>query len=370
MCRIAFISLVVVGLLIPTAFAQDKKEVIEGPKKSSKEEQAPAKKSPPSGAPTVQDGIPGDVEILFLNGSKIRVVIQTQKLEIAGMYGKMTVPIEDVLAIEFGLHYPEGTIEKVDAAIKDLSSGDYRVRETAAKALVNLGPYAYPAVLCATKGNESEATARAKDIVGKIQAKHAKKDLKTSTDDRVITPTQTLVGRILTPSVKTNGEYFGEMEHKVANMRTVRAIMKAGADMDVAVDAGKYANGSQWLDTSYQVDGKSTIVITAKGLVDQWPQQPGQYMCGPGGQGGGRVFQGGGFQGNPGMNIRLGGNANQLYGGMLIGRIGEDGQPFLVGDRCEIKAESEGKLFLQIGPSPWNCATSGKYDVKISRKND
>jgi hypothetical protein len=35
-----------------------------------------------------------------------------------------------------------------------------------------------------------------------------------------------------------------------------------------------------------------------------------------------------------------------------------------------MKSESEGKLYLQIGPSPWNCASAGNYDVKISRKGD
>lgn len=378
MIRIALIAVLAAGLLHGATLAQDK---IEAPKKvegigtSQKKEtdsQAPGKKKPGKPAP-VEESVPGEVEILFLNGSKIRVIIETEKLEVASIYGKLTVPIEDVTAIEFGLHYPEGAVEKIDAAIKNLGNGDYRIREGAAKTLIQLGPYAYPAVLRAAKGKDVEVAGRAKDIVEKIQAKHPKKDLKTSTDDRVVTPTQTLVGRILTPTVKTHGEYFGVMEHKLTNMRTLRAVARAGADMDVAVDAAKYANGNQWLDTGYVMDGKSTVLVTAKGLVDQWPQQPGQYMCGPAGNNnGGIIFApgGGGGMPNPGMKIRVGGNANRMYGGMLIGKIGEDGEPFLIGDRYEIKSDSEGKLFLQIGPSPWNCASTGTYYVKISRKHD
>jgi len=371
MRRAIVTALFLAGLLFSVSHAQDKKGDKDDFKKEffPKNEQPPAKKpSTVGGTPTpASEGMPGEVEVLFLNGSKIRVVIQTEKLEIASIYGKLTVPIEDVQAIEFGLHYPEGTLEKINGAIKHLGSSDFRLREMAAKSLVDLGPFAYPAVLRTSRVKDAEVAARAKEIVQKLQAKYPKRDLRTNTDDRVVTPTQTIVGRILTSTVKTKGEYFGEMEHKLAHMRTLRAVMTSSSDVEVAVDAAKYANAGQWLDTTFLVDGKSTVLVTAKGQVDTWPQQPGQYMSGPGGQ-----MRGGfpGGQGNlAGVKIQLGRNVGN-YGGMLIAKIGEDGDPFLVTDRCEIKSEAEGKLYLHIGPSPWNCASAGTYDVKISRKGD
>lgn len=59
-----------------------------------------------------------------------------------------------------------------------------------------------------------------------------------------------------------------------------------------------------------------------------------------------------------------------MFGGVLVAKIGEDGEPFIIGDRYEIKAESEGKLYLHIVSSPWNCASMGSYEVKIGRKVD
>ena len=41
------------------------------------------------------------------------------------------------------------------------------------------------------------------------------------------------------------------------------------------MDAAKYAGGNQWMETNYQIDGRSPLVISAKGTIDQWPQQPG-----------------------------------------------------------------------------------------------
>ena len=43
-----------------------------------------------------------------------------------------------------------------------------------------------------------------------------------------------------------------------------------------------------------------------------------------------------------------------IHGRLVIGRIGENGKPFLVGDRFESSVGEEGKLFLHIVPSPWS----------------
>jgi hypothetical protein len=57
-----------------------------------------------------------------------------------------------------------------------------------------------------------------------------------------------------------------------------------------------------------------------------------------------------------------------MNGGALLGKIGENGEPFVVGERYEATPEKEGTLFLQIAPSPWQCPSAGTYDVKITRK--
>jgi hypothetical protein len=206
--------------------------------------------------------------------------------------------------------------------------------------------------------------------VQKLQAKHTKKELKTTLDDRVVTPTQTIVGRILTASVKTKADYFGEMEHKLANMKTLRSMPKRGQDVEVAVDASKYGNQNQWLETEYQVDNRFPISITAKGQVDVWPQQGGQYIVGPAGLQASNNNPWGG-RGMIMMGKRIAGPINpQMHAGMLLGKIGENGEPFPIGDRYEGTPEAEGKLYLHIGPSPWNQVMSGSFDVKISRKYD
>ncbi len=317
------------------------------------------KKAAPAqgGNPTSNNG----AEVNFLNGSTVRLQIQSEKLEVETPYGKLAVPMKDVRSIEFGSHLPEGHAEKISAAVKKLGSADFREREKAVAALVELGPYSYAAAVEATRAKEAEIANRAKDVVQKLQAKHPKKDLKIAVDDRVITPTFPIVGRILTPSIKAKADYFGTVELSLADMRTLRAIAAAGVDVDVTVDAGKYAVRGQWLATNFQVDGRSAIVITAKGQIDLSPDDPGQVMSGPNGYRAGPA--GGGFAGGKK-------GVSKAAAGLLVGKIGENGDTFTIGERYEGTPAQEGKLYLQINPSPYSPQSAGAYDVKAALKGN
>lgn len=303
-----------------------------------------AKKDAPKEKPN--NGV--EVDILFQNGTSVRAAVQTEKLEIETPYGKLAVPIQHVRSIEFGPHPPEGYAEKIQAAVKMLASKEVAERDKAAAALIELGPHSYPAVLDATRDKHLETARRAKEIVQKLQTRHAKKDLKTTTDDRVTTPTFPIVGRILTTSLKVKTDTFGDTEVKVADLRNLRAAGSV-VELEVAVDASKYAVRGQWLATDFQVDGRSAIVITAKGQVDLAPGQGG-IMVGPSG------YRTGGFG-------KKGGMAKNAPG-QLVGKFGENGETFTIGDRFEGTPSQEGKLYLQINPSPYSPQSSGSYDVK------
>jgi hypothetical protein len=359
------IAAVLAGWLVAPAAAQFEKKVEE---KETEEKFIPRPNQPPTVTPSIKAPaapiLPGEVEVNFLNGSTVRMVLQSEKVEVATPYGQLAVPSKDIRAIEFGLHFPEGSLARINQAIKNLGGNDYRERDQAGKTLLELGPFSYPAVFEASRVNDLEISRRAKDLVKQMQKKHPKKDLKTSAEDRIVTPTFTIVGRILTPTINAKAELFGQVELPLASMRQMRAL-GASQDVDVTIDAAKYASAGQWMETDFVVDGRSTVVVTAKGLVDTWPQQGGQYIVGPNG------LQGRGM----GMNVFIGGGRKipgpiqgQMYGGMLIGKIGEDGEAFTIGERYEATPETEGKLYLHIGPSPWNTPSTGSYEVKIARK--
>jgi len=353
-------SLLLAAAFLTTARAEDEKK--EEPKKT------------PVAAPQ-KAAVRGEVEIHFLNGSKVRMGVRSEQLEIATLYGNLSVPIRDIRSIDFGLHFPEGYVAKIDLAVKKLASANYREREDAGNALIKLGPFSYSAVLQATRDKDLETSRRATDIVKKLQALHPKKDLKLPVEDKIVTPTFTIVGRISTPAIKVQEEYFGEAVLSLAKMRTLRAIAGAFREIEVAVDAGKYGNAGQWLQTDFQADRVTEVMITATGTVDLMPQGAGQQVVGPTGLLGlrtGRMKGGGGFGGGAGgfAGPAAGGNVIPArHGGTLFGKIGEDGDIFIIGDRYEGTPDRDGKLYLHIGPSPYNGQSAGAYQVKISRKN-
>jgi hypothetical protein len=307
------------------------------------------KKDGPKPAP--KSGV--EVDIVFQNGSSVRALVQSEKLDIETPYGKLTVPIKNVRSIEFGSHPPGEVAERIQAAVKALGSGEFKERDKAATTLIELGPHSYAAVLEASRDKQVETARRAKEVLDKLQAKFPKKDLKNTNDDRVTTPTFPIVGRILTSSIKVTTDTFGDTEVKLADLRQLRS---AGAvfEVDVAVDAGKYAMRGQWLATDFQVDGRTPIVITAKGQVDLAPGQ-GTIIVGPSG-----------YRTGPGFGKK--GMAKNAPG-QLVGKIGESGETFVIGDRFEGTPSSEGKLYLQINPSPYSPQCSGSYDVKAMQKD-
>src|SRR2546429_90485 len=84
---------------------------------------------------------PGEVEMTFANGSVVRMALVPGEIEVSTEYGKLIVPVREIRRIDFGLHLPEGMDKRIEAAIKQLASADYKQREGAARELVSLGAH-------------------------------------------------------------------------------------------------------------------------------------------------------------------------------------------------------------------------------------
>jgi hypothetical protein len=295
------------------------------------------------------------VDIHFIHHSSLRVTVLSDKLEFDTNYGLLILPVRDIRSIEFGLRIPEGEAAKVHSAMAELANPEFRRRDKAQRALVELGPYAYPAMRAAHQSKDLETARRAKEVLTQLERKFAKKELKITEQDKVVTRSFTVTGRIRTATVRVHTDLFGNVELPLAKMDSWRAVAGA-AQGDVMIDAAQYAIPGKWLETSFYADGRSTLMITAQGMVDVWPEDPNQYVCGPNGTQGGRV----GAQGGAGIL--------QTNGGALFGRIGEDGEIFFIGERFQGVPEDYGKLYLTIAPSPWQCASTGAFDVKITSR--
>ena len=73
-----------------------------------------------------------EAEVLFANGSKVRMAILQENFEVQTDYGKLTIPLKDLRRIDFGLHLPPGAEGKIAVALKKLNSPQFKERDAAA----------------------------------------------------------------------------------------------------------------------------------------------------------------------------------------------------------------------------------------------
>ena len=316
---------------------------------------APGKSEDPRAVVEVK-GKPVDVR--FANGSNVLMMILQENIEIVTEFGKLRIPPAEIRSIEFGIHLTEEARSQIERALKQLGSSAYKERESAMKQLVDLGPQAYLALYQTTRSSkDQEAVKRAQIAMKTIAQKVPARLLRLREEDRIRTTKVTVVGKIVTPTIKTRAEYFGELSLRPSQLLAIRWLEGGGAT-EVVVDAAKYGvANNQWMDTGITLERHLKVKITASGEVDVAPQQGGQYISGPAGLGP-----------EAGLPVRfVGGGVGARNGrsGALMGRVGETGAPFLIGDSFHNLPPGEGKLYLHIVPGPWNQGASGSYRVKV-----
>jgi hypothetical protein len=304
---------------------------------------------------------PGEVEVHFANGSSVRFKALQDSIDVLTRFGKLTIPLAEVQRIDFGVHLPADVARKVEAGVRKLGSDDYTERDEAGRELSALGASAYPALLKAARSPDQEVSRRAEKALAEVRARLPEKELRSREDDIITTPGFTIVGRILTPGFKAQSEYFGGVQLQLSHLRTLRSIRNPG-ELQLAVDAAQYGSAhGQWMDTGFDLDGSTSLLIIAAGTVDIYPQSPGQYTSTPKGYGNAALASGAKVPMNP--------TTLRNHAGALFGRVGDSSEAFYIGERFEGNPGREGKLFLHIVPSPWNNAASGAYQVKITARN-
>ncbi len=285
-------------------------------------------------------------EVRLNDGSLVRMTVLQESVDVMTKYGKLTIPLRDIRRIEFGLHLPEGLEPQIQDAIKQMGHDDYKQRESAVKQLMDMGPMAYPSLQKAARSEDLEVVKRAVSLIKRFDDRVPPEQLKFRHEDTIQTVEFTITGRIVSPGIKVKSDTFGEFDLKLSQLRSLHQRTQAG-DVELMVDAAHFgANIDQWLDSGVLVDGNLRLVIRGEGQVDLWPQGPGQYVTTPKG-------------------YSTAGKGGVYMAGALLGRIGESGKIFVIGEHYDANPLGEGKLYLHIVPSPWNNASSGNYKVRI-----
>ena len=299
---------------------------------------------------TTSPSRPSIAEVRFGDGSVVRMTLLQETVEVQTKYGKLAIPLSDIRRVEFGLHVPPEVNQQIASSIKRLASEVYKERDGATTELVQVGHFAFPSLQKASKSSDQEVSYRAVSLIKQITERTSPELLKLREEDVIHTAEFTVIGKITAQTLKAHSPHFGEVALKLSELRTMH-VRQHGGKSDLVVDAIKHGSAlDQWCDTGVTVDAAQRVVVTSEGQVDLWPQGPGQYIAAPKG-------------------YNTAGKGGQFMAGALVGKIGENGKAFYVGERFEGVVNEEGKLYLQIIPSPWNNASTGQYRVRIQTDN-
>lgn len=300
----------------------------------------PAVAQEPSAAPSCP------AEVRFDDGSLVRMTLLQENLEVMTRYGKLTIPLSEVRRVDFGLHVPAEVHRQLNQSVRLLSSSAYKDREGACRELLQAGHLAGPLLRKASRSADQEVAYRANGLLRKIAERVPAEALSLKEEDVIHTAQFTIVGVIVSPAIKAHSAHFGALSLKIADLRTLH-LRHHGNGSAVTLDAVKHGSApDQWLDTGIQLDASLRLSVKAEGQVDLWPQGPGQYLAAPKG-------------------YNTAGKGGQFMAGALIGKIGVHGKAFLIGEHYEGSPSGEGRLYLQIVPSPWNNASTGTYRVQV-----
>lgn len=200
--------------------------------------------APGEGEKPAASGAP--LEAHLIDGSRVKVLLKDEKIEINTRYGKLTVPVTDIRRVEFATRIPEELQKRIDTAIANLGSEEHAKREAATTELLEIGPAGYPYLVEASKSKDPEVVRRAEEILGKLREKHSEDRLKVRKDDVLHTDELKITGRIVGTTLKVTTAAFGERQVRLADLTGLGDAPAAAATaLNVMPDPGspyKYNN--------------------------------------------------------------------------------------------------------------------------------
>ncbi|MBN1422202.1 MAG: hypothetical protein JXP34_25735 [Planctomycetes bacterium] len=282
------------------------------------------------------------------DGSRIAGEPDTTTLEIDTAYGRLLVPIEDIVRIRFVREPEAGLAEKIAATVERLGSDDYDEREAATAELRKIGLPALDALKVAAKSEDEEVRTRAEALVAEVgeEIEAAEEDDPGSAplqgeDDEIVTRRFTIRGKVVKPTYLVKSKY-GEFKVSRADIVSVTFVRGGGLHLQVKIPATAMA-AQTWVDTKADVTKGARLKIKASGTIN---------------------VEAYGENATPDGSRRIGNRFMNFPACALVGKIGRNGTPFLVGSDYDDASEEAGRLYLAIAAQPMGNVT-GEYKARI-----
>jgi hypothetical protein len=235
---------------------------------------------------------PRAVEIEFTDGSLLRLHLADEKIEMNSPHGKLQIPAEDVLRIEFAQRLPEETKKQIDDLLAALRSPDEDTRANAGEGLLAFRDKAYLPLVKAAKSGDPALAPIAAEVLQELKAQVPADELQMREDDLIVTADTKIAGTITMPVLKLKTAQFGELSMNLADGRSLRHQSLAATEPESETDAGvqpdpgnlkafearigetfafsvtgSAAGGSIWGTDIYTTDSRLAAAVVHAGLL-------------------------------------------------------------------------------------------------------
>ena len=289
------------------------------------------------------------------DGSIVSGEVGVEAIDVKTEFGALRVPVAKIVEFRPGLEsYPQRDAE-IRKLVEDLGAREFKVRESAHRALVKMGGEIINELPKFSDGGSAERKKHLIKIAEEIEEQLEDFDDEDSNQqnamirgDTVVTPDFSIVGKIQQPQFSVTSK-FGDLKISVADIKKADRGDVAQAELRKTVEIAAQAFFQTTpTNTKLRVSKGDKIRITSSGVV-QWTNW--STASGPDG-------------------ITNQGQWNGVNCGTLMARIGKSGSYIKIGKEETIVAKASGVLYLGIAMRD-NYASNngyrwtGEYKAKI-----
>ena len=119
---------------------------------------------------------PNGFEARLNDDSRIKLALADEFIDVAGRYGTLRIPCNEILRIEFANRLNPDLKQQIEKALADLGSPEEDVRQQAALQFARWRHAAYPMLAVAAKETQTPAGQQAATLLAKFQESVNEKD--------------------------------------------------------------------------------------------------------------------------------------------------------------------------------------------------
>ncbi len=314
--------------------------------------------APPPVVPAANPIDPQTIKLFLMDGSVITGKLSVKDIQVKTTFGTLTVPVANIISFRPGIDsFPEFG-QKINGLIAALGADDFNQREAAQKELQKYGPKVRKLLEERLKEDDNdERIRRIKKLLEEFDEMADDEDdwegdannKEWIRQDTVVTTDFTIVGTIVQKKFAVTSK-FGQLAVNLGDIQRGQRLQQAKEEIRKLIGVeGTHIAQRQFKNTRIKLEAGDKVYLTSDGTITMTPWGS-NAMATP--------------EGAPNYGWYING---KIAAGALVGRIGDSGTVFKIGQRYSFTAKKSGYLQLAIGMNPSYATQNypGKYNVRI-----